>query len=153
MADGYGKRVGRVIRRRNLLKFEKKLNHGLDLRFIRTAVSDHGAFDLERRVFTDGKTFLRRNQKRDPPCVAQLQGGLDVGGVKNILDRHDIHAFPRKDTAEFVIDLQKALVERLAGGGLYDAVRKRPVSRTIRFYDTVTGRAAPRIHAQYPNHR
>ena len=57
-----------------------------DLMFFGAAVSDHRGLDGERRVFGDFESGGSGGQHGDPAHLAELQGGLDVGGVENVFD-------------------------------------------------------------------
>ena len=57
MTDCNGQSIGGVFLG-NLRQVEKRLDHLLDLLFGCMAITDHGTFDLESRIFVDLKAKI-----------------------------------------------------------------------------------------------
>jgi len=86
MADGDGERIGGVGGFGDLIEIQKTRHHLLDLMFFGAAVSDHRGLDGEWRVFGDFESGGSGGQHGDSAHLAELQGGLHVGGVENVFD-------------------------------------------------------------------
>ena len=68
MGDGASQCIG-SIRAGLAREREKTTNHVLDLRFVGVAISDHGLFDLQGRVFGH---FNAAGDQRADRCAARL---------------------------------------------------------------------------------
>jgi len=90
MTDGNGKGIGGIGRFWDLFEIQKARHHLLHLVFFRSTVSDYGGFDGERRVLGNLKACGRSGQHSDSTHLPELQCGLHVHGIENVLNRNTV---------------------------------------------------------------
>ena len=90
MANGDGQRVGGVRGLGDLGEPQQARDHLLHLRLFRPAVAHHRRLDGQRRVLADFQSGGGGGQHRHPAHLTQLQRGLHVDGVEDVLDGNQL---------------------------------------------------------------
>src|SRR5262245_8681056 len=148
MADRDGERVGRVVRRWHRGEPEDQLDHVLDLRFLRAAVTDHGPLDLRRGVFEDRDTALDGGQHRHAARVTQLERTPDIHGMKQVLDGHGLRPALANDGGEPAVNEMELIGKGGESRGRNGAAHHNAVARPVGFDAAVTGALGAGVDAE-----
>lgn len=87
MANRDGERIGGVEGIELLSGPKQRVHHHLHLLLLGAAIPDYADLDFKWRIFADRQTGLCRDQQSYPTNVSELESGLGIDGVENLLDR------------------------------------------------------------------
>jgi len=109
VADGDGEGVGGVGRFRGAVEAKEACDHELDLLLGGEAVAGDRGLDGERGVLGDGEVAGGGGEHGDSADLAELEGGLGVGGEEDLFDGDAVGGVEGDEGGEFGVDLGEAL--------------------------------------------
>src|SRR5579862_1403972 len=111
-----GERVGRVVRRRQLVQPEDRLHHPLHLRFLRPAVAGHRVLHRRGRVLGAGHAGLGGRDEHGAARLSDGERGAGVDADEGLLEDDRIRVELGDEPGHAVVDRLQAELGALAGG-------------------------------------
>jgi len=149
VADSDCQCIRRIIRSRGFGQSQQEPDHHLNLAFLGTPVTDDRALDLQGGIFENGEPLLCRNEEGHAPGMSQLERRLNIGRIKDSLDRDRLDLLMREEIHELSVDLQKSFVKGSARRSSDCAEQYGRMPGAIRLDKTVTRGFASRVNPQY----
>ena len=115
MGQRHGNAVCGVSRFGGSLEIEQASHHVTDLGLYRRPSTHDRFLDLSWGVFDHWQITVGPGEEDDPAGVTEHDGGPDIGGVEDSLDREHIGAETSCDFSDPVINLLQTLREGIAG--------------------------------------
>ena len=155
MADGDGQGVCGVGGFGDLFEVEEASDHELNLFLFCEAVADDAGLDFEGSVLGDGKFLACSGEKGDAANLSQLECGLGVHGVEDLLDSDGIWLPTLEFGGKLAEDLFEAFggFERLleADGSHSFADEHGLAMSVVRFDDTKASHLGSAVDSKHPH--
>lgn len=114
MTDRERERVSGIVWLRNLRQPEERFDHQLHLMLLRAPITDDGAFNFERRVFSDWNTSPAGDEHRNAADLAKFESALHIERRENIFDGDLMRLKPSDQIFEALAQHQESLGKRSA---------------------------------------
>jgi len=114
LANRDAQRVGGVVRPRDVVEVQQRLDHPLDLALVGLAVAGDGQFDLARGEFTDRFSVVCGGQSEHAPGLGHGNTGSDILFEIDLFNAHSVGLEFGEKTRSFLEDDPEAIGEGLA---------------------------------------
>ena len=145
VADGDGKGIRRMVRRRRLGQAEQARDHALHLALVSRAGPADRLLDRLWGVVEAGQPLLGRRQHGDAAGLPHAECGGDVLAEEEVLERHRLGLVPADQLAQRVVHLGQALLVARVGVGLDHPAVQRDHPLTGRANHAESGVGSTRI--------
>ena len=102
----------RYIKRLDVaLDSKNPLDHERDLLLFRLAIARERLFDLQRRVFGEIANFLQNLERQRAAKLGELEHGLGIVGIENVLNRDTINPMLAQDELDSLAKLENLMLQ------------------------------------------